>query len=293
MTPLPEAILERIEAHFSAEYVGINMMSTRRAAEELGSAQRIREQLALMQQSIGEVSEDPARTFPTCQRMLEIGSGYGVLQAEALVQGAGAFGIEPDWPDCSISQAVLAHYGFQPARISQAVGECLPFANDAFDCVCSFMVLEHVQDMQRVLYEATRVLKSGGYLHLVAPNYGSIWEGHYNILWIPHSPRWLAKLYVRLLGRRPEFVDSLQFVTPGKLRRIVRTLPLEVKSWGVEVWDHRLDTLDFTAWSEAEHLKTMVRWARRLGAVDTVRWLGRRLDFFTPIILTAQKVGSI
>jgi hypothetical protein len=100
----------------------------------------------------------------------------------------------------------------------------------------------------------------------------------------------LAKLYVRLLGRRPDFVDTLQFLTPGKLRRIVRELPLQVKAWGTDVWEYRLQTLDFSEWSELGRLKAMVRWARRLHLVSLVRLIGRELGFFTPIILTARKV---
>jgi len=149
--------------------------------------------------------------------------------------------------------------------------------------------LEHVNDMRSVLTEATRVLKPGGYIHFVVPNYGSIWEGHYNILWIPHSPKWLAKLYVRLLGRRPDFIDTLQMVTLGRLHKIVNSLPLRVRSWGIETWEYRLETLDFSEWSELRRLKTMVRWARRLHLVGLVRVIGRGLGFFTPIILTAQK----
>jgi hypothetical protein len=149
--------------------------------------------------------------------------------------------------------------------------------------------MEHVHNPRLVLTESTRVLKPGGYIHFVVPNYGSIWEGHYNILWIPNSPPWLAKLYVWLLGRRPDYVDTLQLLTPRRLRRIVAELPLQVRSWGVEVWERRLDTLGFSEWSELRHLKTMVLWARRFRLVDLVRMLGRSLDFFTPIILTAQK----
>jgi hypothetical protein len=136
---------------------------------------------------------------------------------------------------------------------------------------------------------AARVLL-GGYLHFVAPNYGSIWEGHYNFLWIPNSPRRLAKVYVRLLGRRADFIDTLQLLTPGLIRSIVRDLPLDVRSLGIEVWEHRLDALDFSEWSELKRLKDLVRLARRLRLIELVRFVGRRLDLFTPIILTACKL---
>ena len=282
MSPLPEEILERIEAHFCEQYAGVSLMPPRRAAEEIGDDRRVHEQLALMEESIGESLRG--------KRLLEIGSGIGLLQAVASTDGIRAFGVEPDACNHSVSRAVLRSYDIEMNQVARAFGERLPFADETFDVACSFLVMEHVRDPQAVLSEAARVLRPGGYVHFVVPNYGSVWEGHYNVLWIPHSPKWLAKLYVRMLGRDPDFVDTLQTVTPRELRRVVNDLPLHVNSWGVEVWEHRLETLDFSEWSEVGRLKIMVRWARRLGLIELVRVMGRKLDLFTPIILTAQRV---
>jgi SAM-dependent methyltransferase len=282
MSSLPEEILQRIEAHFCAECAGVNMMPPRRAAEEIGNRHRVREQLSLMEDLVGDALAG--------KRLLECGSGIGLLQAEALTDGVRAFGIEPDASNCDLSRAVLQSYGYGVAQVSQARGERLPFADATFDVVCSFLVLEHVHDPRAVLTEAARVLKRGGYVHFVVPNYGSIWEGHYNVPWIPGCPKWLAKVYVRLLRRDPGYIDTLRMVTPRQLRRIVRDLPLHVKSWGIEIWEYRLNTLDFSEWSELKRLKTIVRWARRLHVIEVVRVVGRRVGLFTPIILTAQRV---
>lgn len=282
MMSLPEEILQRIEERFCVECAGVNMMPPRRAAEEIGSERRVREQLVLMEKLIGGALAG--------KRLLELGSGIGLLQAVAITDGIQAFGVEPDTLNCHISQAVLRYYNIGIAQISQAFGERMPFADGTFDVVCSFLVLEHVHDPRLVLAEAARILKAGGYIHFVVPNYGSVWEGHYNIPWIPNSPNWLARLYVQLLGRDPAYVDTLQMVTPRQLRKMVEDLPLRVKSWGLEIWEYRLETADFSEWSELKRLKTMVRWAQRLRLVELVRIIGRRLDFFTPIVLTAQKV---
>jgi SAM-dependent methyltransferase len=281
MMPLPEDILRRIAARFQQEYAGVNLMPVRRAAEEIGSEKRVREQLSLMARCIGEPM--------TGKRLLEIGGGIGLLQAIARTEGIQAFSVEPETFNCQLARDVLQSYRMPQTWVAQSVGERLPFPDETFDIVCSFLVMEHVRDPRCVLSEAARVLKPGGYLHFVAPNYGSIWEGHYNFLWIPNSPRWLAKVYVRLQGRRSNFVDTLQLLTPGMIRRIVRGLPLEVRSLGVEIWEYRLDSLDFSEWSELKRLKALVQIARRLRLVEVVRSLGRRLDLFTPIILTARK----
>ena len=43
-----------------------------------------------------------------------------------------------------------------------ASGESLPFANDLFDIVVCVDVLEHVEDLKRVLFEVRRVLRPNG-----------------------------------------------------------------------------------------------------------------------------------
>lgn len=52
----------------------------------------------------------------------------------------------------------------------------LPFKANRFDTVVSFQVLEHVPDPFLMIREAARVLKTGGYLILTAPLFGSIHE---------------------------------------------------------------------------------------------------------------------
>lgn len=46
----------------------------------------------------------------------------------------------------------------------------LPFGNESFDVVCSFEVIEHIQDYRKYLHEITRVLMSDGFLILSTPN---------------------------------------------------------------------------------------------------------------------------
>jgi SAM-dependent methyltransferase len=54
-------------------------------------------------------------------------------------------------------------------------GAFLPFANESFDTVVSFQVLEHLAEPQQVVHEISRVLKPGGRLVLTAPH---IWGIH-------------------------------------------------------------------------------------------------------------------
>ncbi len=54
------------------------------------------------------------------------------------------------------------------------------------------------------------------------PNYNSFHEGHYDIFWMPYlfMSKKIAKIYVRLRGRKDYFIDELIFTTPGMIKRI-------------------------------------------------------------------------
>lgn len=49
-------------------------------------------------------------------------------------------------------------------RVELADATTLPFEDDSFDFVVSFIMLHHVVDWERALHEAVRVLKPGGRL---------------------------------------------------------------------------------------------------------------------------------
>jgi SAM-dependent methyltransferase len=56
-----------------------------------------------------------------------------------------------------------------PSTDVLSVGEVLPFADDSFDAVFSFAVLEHVKDPRACAVEIARVLKPGGLLYGQVP----------------------------------------------------------------------------------------------------------------------------
>ena len=230
------------------------------------------------------------------KRLLEIGSGVGLTVAVARkLLHAEAFGIEPEDGEYAGSLAVswdlLQAAGVDPGVIRRGVGEALPFADDHFDIVYSSNVLEHVGEPARVISEIVRVLKPGGHAQIVVPNYGSWWEGHYGIVWLPHLPSALGRLYVRLWGRDPRFIDTLQLVTRGKLERWMapHAERVEILDWGVRTWRERVEGLAFAEYSALGRLKKLLRVLHRLGAIPLVVRLGTALHWETPLILTFQK----
>ena len=53
------------------------------------------------------------------------------------------------------------------------------------------------------------MLSPGGWLYLGVPNALRWQERHYKLFMPPALPGWVARLYVRLRGRDPRFLDTL------------------------------------------------------------------------------------
>jgi hypothetical protein len=96
---------------------------------------------------------------------------------------------------------------------------------------------------------------------------------------------------VRCYGRDAAFLDTLHFVTRSRLERIVRVHGQEVAvlDWGEDLWEERVRSLDFSTWACLGRLRSMVGWLHRLRLVSLVVWLGRRLHWETPFVLTVRK----
>ena len=167
---------------------GVSQVPLDRMVHDMLSARRAEEQVAELRRC-GDLAG---------KRILEVGSGCGSLLVYGRAfHGLDIHGIEPgSQSDFSTTMAVchrlLDHHGLSHDVVREASGEAIPHPDASFDIVYSSNVLEHVGDPAAVLAEAIRVLKPGGILCFVVPNYGSWWEGHYGVLWLPHMPAWLA-----------------------------------------------------------------------------------------------------
>ncbi len=98
---------------------------------------------------------------PNGKRVLDIGCGGGFLAEEFATLGCDVMGIDPSAP--TIVQAA-AHANEADLTIIYRVasGEAIPVADATFDIVYCCDVLEHVDDLDKVIAETARVLNPGG-----------------------------------------------------------------------------------------------------------------------------------
>jgi SAM-dependent methyltransferase len=115
--------------------------------------------------------------------------------------------------EVELNRALEAHR--LTPRIAQAVGERLPFSDNAFDVVFSHEVLEHVSEDQHCVDEMVRVTDRGGHIVIFVPNrlyffetHGVYWRGNYHfgnvplINWLPNFLRNRLAPHVRAYTRR-------------------------------------------------------------------------------------------
>ena len=152
--------------------------------------------------------------------VLDLGAGLGTMSEELLLSGANVTALEPGAAWAQITHRRLEPHNREFDLLAGAYGEAIPRPASSFDLVVSLQVLEHVKDPEKVLSEVWRVLKPGGHFYLACENYLAFWEGHYQVPWMPLMPKWLGEIYLRSIGRSPQFLrESVTYVTyPGILR---------------------------------------------------------------------------
>ena len=259
--------------------------------DEVLSEVRARDQIKLLKESCGESLKG--------KKLLEIGSGYAIFLIGArLWEGIDALGTEPGRFQCDnlkIPKNILRAGGVEENILFGAQGEQLPFRSCFFDMVYSHNVLEHADDPQKVLSEAFRVLKPGGKMVIVVPNYFTFWEGHYKIFWSPiFNWRPLGRAYIRLIGKDPNFLDSLNLVTPRKLLRWLSSIngDYEILGTGVDVWKRRLMGEDFAPYGGMETAKQLFWLFRKCGLANLIARTTSFLNMHTPIVLTLKKISD-
>jgi SAM-dependent methyltransferase len=109
-----------------------------------------------------------ARKFCDGKVVLDLGCGSGYGVARMAGHAERVVGVDVDSDAISFARERYARQNVSFAKIEAEAP--LPFADDSFDVVLSFQVIEHVSDDGRYLDEACRVLKPGGVMVVVTPD---------------------------------------------------------------------------------------------------------------------------
>jgi SAM-dependent methyltransferase len=109
-----------------------------------------------------------ARQFCAGKVVLDLGCGSGYGAASIGEQAEHVVGVDVDGDAVAFAQQRYSRANVSFSRIE--AGKELPFADNSFDVVLSFQVIEHVRDDGGYLKEAHRVLRPGGVVVLVTPD---------------------------------------------------------------------------------------------------------------------------
>ena len=102
--------------------------------------------------------------LPVVSPVLDLGSGDGSFAKQTFSRPLDA-GIDPWWTPTQEARSRRAH-----RLLTLADGSQLPFATASFQTVISNSVLEHIRDLDPVIAEAYRVLRTGGYFLFCSPS---------------------------------------------------------------------------------------------------------------------------
>jgi 2-polyprenyl-6-hydroxyphenyl methylase/3-demethylubiquinone-9 3-methyltransferase len=157
------------------------------------------------------------RLDPSALRALDIGCGGGLLAEEFARLGCRVTGIDPSEPSLAAARDHAAREGLS-IEYRHGSGEALPFPDGSFDAAYCCDVLEHVDDLPRVVAETARVLKPGGvYLYDTINRTLRSW-----LIMIKLFQEWAWTSFMP-----PDLHEYDRFIRPGELASLMSASGIE------------------------------------------------------------------
>ena len=154
---------------------------------------------------------------PQNKKILEIGFKNGLFLNQCRIAGLVPRGIEINK---KYYEEVKSKYPDLDVLLYD--GGTIPVSDESFDFVVSYQVLEHVASTKCIFSECIRILKPGGIMYHICPNYFSFYEGHYKIIWLPFLNKSLGRFYLKLLRRYTPYYESLNIIKPGAVTQTLQ-----------------------------------------------------------------------
>jgi ubiquinone/menaquinone biosynthesis C-methylase UbiE len=287
---IPQDVYDSVVETQGIFFEGLSGVDRHKQAADLLSEAKAHQQAGILQRFVSLKGA----------RLLEVGTGLAMnLIVWSKQYGCDVHGVEPDAVgfDASfkLGRRLMEENGLQSDRILNAFGEQLPFDNESFDIVYSTNVLEHTERPFDVLSESLRVLRPGGTLQFVFPNFGSFYDGHYGVFHPPVLWSGFFAWYVRWIWRRdPAFARTLRTElnvrwTLRALRKLSQTQRFELLGLGQDVFRERMVSLDFGTWASLGRVKRPLTWIAHWRARALLARLLIGIHGWSPVILTVRK----
>ncbi len=223
-------------------------------------------------------------------RMLEIGSGSGLVAAFLHQQGVDVVGLDPiidGYDTFNAIREVLADRVSIPTIMPIAAKDLDPTEHGTFDTIFSINVLEHMRPLEPNLAGLVRVLRPDGLMIHTCPNYRVPYEPHFRMLFVP-GRRSLTRLIARGAGRGPVW-QSLNWITAGDIMRSARHHNLTVTFFGGEL-TAAMDRLRHDPAFARRHRGPVAAMLRALDALGVARLLARLpATWMTPMTFTMKR----
>ena len=179
-----------------------------------------------------ELIADDLAKLPREARILEVGAGSLMLSCVLVSEGYKVTALEPvgtGFSHFTRLQVVVSEYATQRGILPELLhtsGEELD-AENCFDYAFSVNVMEHVDDVARVLERVHAALTHGGTYRFMCPNYAFPYEPHFNLPTLLSRTLTEKVLWRWIVGSKklPDPVgtwNSLNWITVRSVRRICR-----------------------------------------------------------------------
>lgn len=201
---------------------------------------------------------------------LDLGCGQGASLPTLARLYTQVVGIDPSLPDLLLARKTLDTGRLDNVQLIQAYGQRLPFPDGSFDYVNALNVFEHVFDLDAILGESFRVLRSGGRLGADSRNRFDLFlpEPHVKVRWVGFMPRRWASRYVwwrKKVGYEGTCLLSYTDLQRGLQRHFGRQYRIvfpQVSAYGgpawVDSWLNRFERApilrDFLLWTFPSYL---------------------------------------
>lgn len=138
------------------------------------------------------------------KRVLDLGCGTGELTVRMNLLGFETMGIDVHGKAVDLAKILAVENGLPETTFVKSNTEGLPFAENSFDIVTMFSVLEHVDDqvlINKLMPELKRICR--GLVYVLAPNKLKVSDDHTGLKFVSWMPKRLAEIYIKARG--PEY----------------------------------------------------------------------------------------